>query len=354
MSGPGVVVAVTGAAGYVGSRLISGLCADERVTRVLGFDLRAPDFRSDKFVFDTLDVRDERLASRLTGVDVVVHLAFVMDPIADEVEMRDVNVNGSQNVLDCAAEAGVDQIIYTSSATVYGAHPDNEVPLTEESPLRANLDFSYAAHKLEVEYIAREFRSDNPDIRLTVFRPAIVFGPGVDNAWSRLIEAPIMVGVKDHAPPFQFVHEDDVVAALAFAVFEDLDGVYNLTPRGWLANDEIAGLIGRGRAELSERAAFRLMDRLWTTGLADAPAGMLHYVMHPWVMSGAKLAEAGFVCERSNADTFREALSNLEPFVRIGRSRFRRSKLRRGAAALAGAAIAVGALGAARRVGSSS
>ena len=347
-----VTVAVTGAAGYMGSRLIRALCADERVGRVLGFDLRAPDFRSDKFVFDTVDVRDERLASRLTGVDVVVHLAFVMDPIEDEEAMRDVNVNGSQNVFNCAAESGVGKIIYTSSATVYGAHPDNEVPLTEESPLRANLDFSYAAHKLEVEYIAREFRSDNPEVCLTVFRPAIVFGAGVDNAWSRFIEAPILFTVKDHAPPFQFVHEDDVAAALAFAVFRHLDGVFNLSPRGWLANDEAAGLIGGRRAELSERTAFSLMDRLWTTGLADAPAGMLHYVMHPWVMSSAKLAEGGFLCERSSADTFKEALSNLKPFVRIGRSRFRRSTLRRGAAAVAGVAIATGALGAARRLGS--
>ena len=116
--GSGAVVAVTGAAGYVGTRLIRMLCADERVTRVLGFDLRAPEFRSGKFVFDTLDVRDKRMASRLSGVNVVVHLAFVMDPIEDEEEMRDVNVIGSQNVLGCAAESGVGKIIYTSSATV--------------------------------------------------------------------------------------------------------------------------------------------------------------------------------------------------------------------------------------------
>jgi len=346
-----VTVAVTGASGYVGSRLVRALCADERVETVLGFDLRPPDFRSDKFVFDVVDLRDERLASRLTGVDVVVHLAFVMDPIEDQAEMRDVNVNGSQNVFTCAAESGVGKVIYTSSATAYGAHPDNAIPLTEESPLRANLDFSYAAHKLEVEYIAREFRSDNPEVCLTVFRPAIVFGAGVDNAWSRFIEAPILLAVRDHAPPFQFVHEDDVVAALMFAVSGHLDGVYNLTPRGWLENDEAAGLIGRGRTELSERVAFSLMDRLWAGGFADAPSGILHYVMHPWVMSGTKLAEAGFVCERSNADTFKEALAHLQPYVRIGRSRIRRSTVRRGAAAAAGLAFAAGAVRAARRLG---
>jgi UDP-glucose 4-epimerase len=348
-----VTVAVTGAAGYLGSRLIRTLCADGRVEKVLGFDLRTPGFRADKFVFDIIDLRDERLASRLTGVDVLVHLAFVMDPIEDQAEMRDVNVNGTQNVFACAAQSGVGKIIYTSSAVAYGAHPDNDVPLTEESPLRANLDFSYAAHKLEVEYIAREFRSDHPEICLTVFRPAIVFGAGVDSAWSRFIEAPVLLAVKDHAPPFQFVHEDDVVDALALAVFGDLDGVYNLTPRGWLENDEAAGLIGRRPRELSERVAFALMDRLWARGLADAPSGMLHYVMHPWVMSGAKLAEAGFVCQRSNADTFKEALEHLQPYVRIGRSRLRRSTIRRSAAAMAGLALGAGAVGAARRLGSS-
>ena len=351
MSHSPVTVAVTGASGYLGSRLVRTLCADERVEKVLGFDLRAPDFRADKFVFDVLDLRDERLASRLPGVDVLVHLAFVMDPIEDQAKMRDVNVNGSQNIFTCASESGVGKIIYTSSAVAYGAHPDNEVPLTEESPLRANLDFSYAAHKLEVEYIAREFRSDHPEVCFTVFRPAIVFGAGVDNAWSRFIEAPVLLAVKDHAPPFQFVHEDDVVAALVFAVYGHLDGDYNLTPRGWLESDEASGLIGRGRTELSERVAFSLMDRLWAKGLTDAPSGMLHYVMHPWVMSGAKLAEAGFVCERSNADTLKEVLAHLRPYVRIGRSRMRRSTIRRGAAAAAGLALGAGAVGAARRLG---
>ena len=53
-------------------------------------------------------------------------------------------MNGSVNVFHAAAEGGVRKIVYTSSAVTYGAHPNNPVPLTEDSPLRANLDFSYA------------------------------------------------------------------------------------------------------------------------------------------------------------------------------------------------------------------
>ena len=344
----GLTVAVTGASGYLGTRLIRTLCSDERIDRVLGFDLGPPQFKSDKFIFDVVDVRDKRLSSRLSDVDVIVHLASVMDPIHDEAVMRDINVNGSQNVFIAAADAGVGKIVYSSSATVYGAHPDNDVPLTEESPLRANLDFSYAAHKLEVEYVVKEFRAEHPSVIFTLLRPAIVFGAGVDNAWSHFMEAPLLFGVKGHSPPWQFVHEDDVASGAAFAIFNDLNGAYNLAPRGWLENDEAAELIGRSRAELSESTAFSVMDRLWRAGLAEAPAGMLHYVMHPWVLSADKLTKAGFICEHSNAGTLTEALSHIRPFVRIGRSRFRRTSLKR-ATTLVAAALLASSVAATRR-----
>lgn len=345
----GLTVAVTGASGYIATRLVQLLCADDRVERVLGFDVRPSGFQADKYVFDLLDVRSPALQHRLEGVDAVLHLAFIMDPIKDESLMRDVNVNGSHNVFRSAGAAGVKKIVYVSSATVYGAHPDNEIPLREQSPLRANLDFSYPAHKLEVEYIVKELREELTDATFTILRPAIVYGPHVDNAWSHLLEFPVIFGVKGYSPPFQFVHEDDVARALAFSVFEDLDGPYNVAPRGWLEADEALAIIGRSRRDLAEPTAFAVMDRLWAMGLAEAPAGMLHYVMHPWVVSVDKLAQAGFICERSNAATLAEAVEHMRGYIRLGKARVRRSDVVRGAAAGAGVAAGITLYGAVRR-----
>lgn len=338
-------VAVTGASGFLARRLIESLCNEERVGSVAGFDVREPDFSDPKFVFDRLDVRDPALQGRLAGVDVLVHLAFVMDPIKDETAMRDINVNGTQNVLKAAGKAGVPKVVYTSSAVAYGAHPDNKIPLTEDAPLRANLDFSYAAHKLEAEYVLREIADEFPKLKMTVFRPAIVFGPGVDNAWSHMMELPLLLGVRDHAPPLQFVHEEDVAAALAFAVTGDLEGVYNLAAEGSLAWDELMAILGRRRLELPEPVAFSMVERLWSLGVAEAPAGILHYLMHPWVVSTQKLSEAGFTARRSNLETFTETVEASRGRVRIGHRRVRQGDLVKGAAAGAGLA---GALVAAR------
>ena len=349
-----LTVAVTGVAGYVAQRLLALLAADPSIERILGFDVRPAGFAHPKFVFDQIDVRDATLESRLGDVDVLVHLAFIMDPIRDEARMRDVNVNGSQNVFRCAGRAGVRKVVYTSSAVVYGAHPDNPVPLTEESPLRANLDFSYPAHKLEVEYVVREVEGEFPDLTFTVFRPAIVFGPHVDNAWSHSLELPVLFSVQDHRAPLQFVHEDDVAAALHLAVVEDLPGVYNLAAEGWLEAEEMAALIGRRRFELPEPVAFALVDRLWSMGLAEAPAGMLHYVMHPWVLSTEKLAAAGFRARHTNRDVFAEAVERSAGHVRLGSRRVKRDNLVKGAVAGAGVAGALVSLRTAKKLLSAS
>ena len=154
-SGNAHVVAITGVSGYLGRRLLALLDADPDVERVVGIDIAEPHAGSPKLDFHQVDVRDARLVKVLPGVDVLVHLAFQVDPIRDEERTRAVNVDGTRNVLEAAGATGIRKLVHASSAAVYGAHPDNDFPLTESSPLRANPEFSLAWHKLEAERIGR-------------------------------------------------------------------------------------------------------------------------------------------------------------------------------------------------------
>jgi len=339
------VVAVTGVAGYLGQRLLSHLEEDPDVTRVIGVDAHEP-AGSPKLEFHQLDVRDAALAKVLVGVDTIVHLAFQHDPIRNEGLMWDINVGGTRNVLEAAAATGVRKIVYPSSATVYGAHPDNVVPLDEASPLRANTDFSYAAHKLETERLIERFHGEHPDVIVTVIRSAIVFGPTVENFMSRMLEAPRLMTVRGFEPPLQLIHEQDIASLLAFCVSQDLDGVYNAAADGWMSADEVVGLSGKKRVELPEVVAFSMAERLWRTGLTSAPPGELHYVMHPWVVDTSKLRAAGWQPAHSNRETLLEALEAHRNWIAVGRARMRKDSLAKGAAATLGA---IGAMALVRR-----
>jgi nucleoside-diphosphate-sugar epimerase len=342
----GLVVAVTGVAGYLGQRLLALFDADPSVERVVGIDVAEPLAGSPKLEFHQMDVQDARLAKTLPGVDVVVHLAFQVDPIRDEERMRLVNVDGSRNVLEAIGATGVRKLVFASSATVYGAHPDNDFPLTESSPLRANNDFAYAWHKLETERMIEAFQEDHPEVVVTVLRPAIVFGPNVENFISRMLEAPRITTVKGYEPPLQLVHEEDVATALHLSVARDLPGPFNVAADGWLTADEVLALTGKKRVELPEAVAFSMAHRLWKVGLTEAPAGELHFVMHPWVVDNTRLRAAGWAPRHTNADALVEAMDAHKPWVAVGRARMRKDDLAKGAAATLGV---VGAMALVRR-----
>ena len=344
-----VTVAITGVGGLLGRRVAAELDVRDDVDRIVGLDIHPPSgLSSDKLHFREADVRDPGFARFLDDVDVLIHLAYQMDPLRDIATMRSVNVEGTQNVFTAAAEAGVDKIVYASSAVVYGAHPDNDFPLAEESALRANPEFPYAEHKLEVERWLEDWAPQHDELTITILRPAIVAGPGVDNFIVRIsFESPRPMIVRGHRPPLQFAHIDDVVSAFVHAVDQDLPGAYNVSAEGWLSMDEVVALSGRKPTEVPEEVAFTATEQMWRLGLSEAQPGVVHYSMHPWVITPEKLLASGWRPKHSNRDALTELLEEHRDWVAVGRFRARRSTLRRAGAVtglLAAAAVARGIL----------
>lgn len=345
----GRTVAVTGVSGYIGSRVAAALAADAGVDCIVGIDAVAPPAAIDKLEFHELDIRDAELAKFLTGADTVVHLAFVLDPMRDEDEMAAINLGGMSNVLDAIDGAGVGQIVYTSSAAAYGAHPDNPTPLRESDRLRPHADFSYAAHKMESEHILRRWCAGRGDVAVTVLRPAIVFGGGVSNFISRTFEGPRVLAVRGHAPPFQAVHEDDVVTAIAHVTLRRIAGTFNVAADDTLDQHELATLVGRRRQELSPRAARRLAELAWRFGQAEAPPGVVDYFMYPWVVANDALVSTGWKARHSTREAVAETVAANADYVTLGRSRRTRAQWRRLGAAVAAGAVGVAASAAALR-----
>jgi nucleoside-diphosphate-sugar epimerase len=322
-------IAVTGVAGLVGRRLVETLAGRDDVEHVLGLDVRPPTgLTTPKLRFRHADVRDAALADALSGVDVVVHLAFQMDPIRDVMAMRSVNVDGSRNVFRAAEAAGVGQVVYLSSVVAYGAHPDNDFPLAEDSPLRLVPQFPYAEHKHEIETWLSGWLQHGERPKVAVLRPAIVLGPGVQNFMTRLLESPRFLVISGHEPPLQFVHLDDVVNAIVHAIDRGLSGPYNVTAEGWLSLDEVAAIVGRRKLEVPEEVAFAAAERLWRLGLGEQPPGLVPFLIHPWVASPVALISTGWQPQHSNRDALDETAREHRPYVAVAGLRAPRRTVR--------------------------
>ena len=331
---PTLTVAVTGAAGFMGAAVLERLDSDRRVEGIVGVDVTEPQMPVAKLDFRAADLRDPLLGVLFAGVDVVVHFGVTPNPQVSEDAMFALNVHGTRNVLDAAAKAGVRRFVHVSSGAVYGAHPGNPVPLDETAALHANPDFSWAYHHLLAEELVTSWGSEHPEVAVTIFRPATTLGPGADNFVSRHFEQPVLPIVRANEPPVQLLHVDDLATAVALAVTSDLPGTFNVAPEGWLSARELAHLLGKRAVTIPETWAFAAARRLWLRGLLGAPAGALHYLMYPWVLSCERLHEHGWSATRSNREVAREFAAEHRPYLSVGQLRARRSTLYRSAMAL--------------------
>ncbi len=306
---PMPVVAVTGAASGLGRALTVRLAASPDVKKVIAIDGHRGDVAG--VTWRVADVRDPALAGRLTGVDVVVHADYDLAADSDARPRRAFNVRGAQTVLTAAAAGRVGRVVLVTSAMVYGARPDNPVPLAEDAPLTADTDSSVAGDLLEIEQLARRSPRANPGMTVTVVRPAALVGTdpyAVDTLVTRHFEAPRLLTVKGCAPRWQFCHLDDLVSALEFTVAGRIDGDFAVGCDGWLEQDQVEQISGLKSIELPARLTFGTAQRLHRVGVTPAPAIDLRYMMYPWVVDCAALREAGWRPQFSNEEALRVLL----------------------------------------------
>lgn len=336
-------VVVIGGNGRVGRRVISELARTEAaepvaVDRVLrGF---RPDIETHR-----LDVGRDDLAAVLSDADVVV--SVLEDP-----SRRD-DLAAAQGpasaLIEAIRNAGVPHVVHVSSALVYGAHADNPVPLTEAAPIRPVLELAPAVVKAELDRAFSELAA--PDRSVAVLRPTTTLSPGWDAWLARGLRRGMAVREDEADPPVQFLHLDDLVAAVVLAARDGLAGPFNVAPDGWIGPERFRQLaggvrvrVGLGRsgqrtAEVTA-AARAAVRRPMTEGL-DA------HVRHPWVVANDRLRAAGWEPAFTNEQAY-VAGTSAPPWAAV--SPKRRQELALGVSGLGVAGAAAAALSVARRL----
>jgi UDP-glucuronate 4-epimerase len=180
---------VTGGAGFIGSHLVDSLLADGwQVTVLDNFDpFYPPSVKEEnvrrhvghpRYTLVRGDLRDAGAIGRLESgtFDVIAHLAAkagVRPSIEDPVGYQDVNVSGTQHLLELARRLGVRQFVFASSSSVYGINP--RVPWREDDYVLQPIS-PYASTKVSGELLGHVY-SHLYGIRFIALRFFTVYGP---------------------------------------------------------------------------------------------------------------------------------------------------------------------------------
>lgn len=319
-SGRARVVALTGAASFLGTNLVGLLEEDDRVKRIVAIDVKAlPTAGRKTRTYDvdlTQPSAEARLGEILTAerTDTLVHLAFLSSPTHAAAWAHELESVGTMHVLVAARRAQVPKLVAWSQTLLYGAHPTNPNFLSEQHPLRASAKEPFFADKIEAEGEAHRFGQRVPGSVVTILRTAPILGPTVDNYVTHYLSRKLVPTMMGFDPLVQFVHEVDAIAAFKLAVDRDVPGTYNVVGEGVLPLSTVIKLAGRIAVPVPHPIAETVTAAGWAAQIAEAPPSFLKYLRFLCVADGQKAWETmGF----RPAYTTREALLDFTSAQRL-------------------------------------
>jgi nucleoside-diphosphate-sugar epimerase len=292
------VIAVTGISGLVGQTLLPYLETDPNVSQVVGLDRRPlpSAATNNKLQFHQMDVRAPQVENLLGGVDVLVHLAFVLlrprQQSKDEVDS--INIQGTQTLCEAAARQGVCKLIILSSIMAYGLHRDNPIPLTEDMPLRSNPNNFYSRAKGTNARFLDRFTQEHPAMVVTRLRPCTIVGPHAPPEQMASLTGDTALVVRGAEPPYQLLHEEDMAQAVYLVIRQDAPGIYNVAGDDPQPLRRLAETHGVKVMALPFAIVRSLMGLTWWLGQSPMGPEFADLARYPAVVSTSKLKALGW------------------------------------------------------------
>jgi UDP-glucose 4-epimerase len=309
-------ILLTGLSTYWGGRLAQALEQNPDVETIVGVDSQDPTRELSRTEFVRVSNQHAliRRIVKAAEIDTVIDTRLVVDSAVTSPRLaHENNVMGTLNILAACADqdSPVRKLVFKSSAHYYGTGRDDPAFFTEDmrrshaprTPLKRDI--------VEAETAVEDFRDKNPEVTVTRLRFCNVLGADMVTSHARLLSLPAVPMIAGFDPRYQFIHVDDVVSALEFAVERDLPGIYNAAPDGVLALSEVISLLGKHALPVLPP---------WGTGTAAALLRRAGFQLSPEMLlqlrygrglDNRKLKAAGFSCRYNTRETVQQFAEHL-------------------------------------------
>lgn len=309
------VVLVTGASGYLGSKLAGRLAGQSGIERVIGVDTANPSTRVRAQLgaaeFVRADVRNPLIAKLITHaqVDTVVHASLTAHPAGPTGRLlhKEMNVIGTMQLLAACQRAPlVRKLVVKSTAAVYGSGPGNRAVYAEPDAAVAALPQSgYARDNADVEGYVRGFARRRPDVDITTLRLANLIGPSVDTVLTRYFALPGVPTVFGYDGRLQLLHAEDALAVLQRAVTHDRRGRFNVAGDGVITLGQAIHRAGRVPLPMPAPVIAPISKFVRGAKLVDFGAEQLRYLNFGRVVDTTKLRnEFGYTPRWTTREAF--------------------------------------------------
>jgi len=315
-------IVVTGATGNVGTSVLRALAADSRVEEIVGLARRLPRVQYPRTRWLQADITSSPLAPMLHDADVVIHLAWLIQPSRDERMLESVNVLGSRRVFEAAAATGT-ALVHASSIGAYSPGPKDRA-VDESWPTDGVQSSFYARHKAACERALDALEQRHPELRVVRLRPGLIFKREAAQEIRRLFAGPLLpspllrpgllplLPVTDRLV-LQAVHADDVAEAYRLAALEpNARGAYNIAADPVLSPAELGRLLRARPVRVPVGVLRAVAEATWRARLQPTPAGWLDMGLGVPVMDTRRAREElGWTAKRSSGEALLELLEGL-------------------------------------------
>jgi UDP-glucose 4-epimerase len=320
-------ILIAGVSNPEGGRLAQWLERQSDVEAIVGVDTDDPKHEFERTEFVRVDPQHAQFGRilRAAAIDTVIDTRLVVDPLGRSLkEAHEVNVNGTISMLEACdgADSRVRKLVVKSSAHYYGSHPGDPAFLEEE--LRARPPTTAIERDMvAVEQALEAFAAGRPAATVTVLRCADAVGAEARSSYLSLLTLPALPSLLGFDPRCQFIHQEDVVGALAHAVANHLPGAYNAAADGVLTLSEVASLLGKPALPvLPPWGTVLAAGQLRRLGL-QIPVELLRQLRYGRALDNRRLKATGYTYRYTTREAVLDLRGQPRPLLGSGEDAYR-------------------------------